>query len=408
MYQDTLELTNTVVDVPEIVNKKEPTVIEYRVPAYQEVEKREPKMRKANPLAQYDAKVVGLDDRLKKISSNYDFKAQLKKYIKDGVTFETDRLVKTKMVKLKYILLDEDIQRSLDVAHAVKIYKQFDPAKAQGVHCIKIPGKEEYHAINGQHTLTVIAAVAQSGGFAGIDDWQELEVTVNYVETSDKAFAREAFAAINTGAKPLTGYDKHRISVMSRRIDKSEKREHKEAEVKQTICEKHDCYPVSGDTNNPLKDLPGTFTHMKPFNFTNELLDVACDFHNRYFHFGPIDGGYWFMIEYMYNEFHAARIPLSSTFLEEIAGIIQNVFADPTELQVEMKSVYRDWHEHRYGYVTKSTWSPNALSVILVQLYKKLGGTHAVPAAMVDEFEDLIDFLPDHIKDAVDNLPNRA
>ena len=114
------------------------------------------------------------------------------------------------------------------------------------------------------------------------------------------------------------------------------------------------------------------------------------------------------MIEYMYNEFHAARIPLSSTFLEEIAGIIQNVFADPTELQVEMKSVYRDWHEHRYGYVTKSTWSPNALSVILVQLYKKLGGTHAVPAAMVDEFEDLIDFLPDHIKEAVDNLPTRA
>jgi hypothetical protein len=368
------------------------------LPVYQQVARKPNILAIRNPLKNTMSKVIALEFRIKELQNYKDWQRLVQKYYDEGIILDPNLRPLVKMVKLGMLLIDEDIQRALDPKHCKKIATPgiFNPSLLQVVFCVKTPGVEEYHAVDGQHTATVLAALIDAGLFALETDWQEIEIPVLYIETASKAFARKAFALINgKGKKKISPYYEHRTKVMSRRIDDSDDDDDKEAERKQSICEKHDCYPI--DDEGPFVGKPGTFTHMQALNLPDEVLELACKFHNDYFHYDPIDGSLWFMINDIYKAFTAAHINITDEFLAELAGILQGYFAGLYEFHQSVKGAHRRWGEHTYGY--EVPWDDDSIAAVLVMLYKKLGGLQSVPQPMLDRFEKILDFVDDDIKD---------
>lgn len=369
------------------------------LPVYQDVTRKPNVMAARNPLKQTTAKVVPLADRIAELQNYKEWQKLVAEYKKQNISFNPRLRPLVKMIKLGLILIDEDIQRLLDAKHCTKkiaAIENFDPRLLQVIYCVKTPGKNEYHAVDGQHTATTIGAMIAAGLFDSESDWREVEVAVLYIETTSKAFARKAFALINgKGKKKISVWYEHRTKVMSVRIDGSTDPEDVEAERRQTICEKYNCYPVDKDSIYVGK--PGTFTHMEALNLDDEILEVACKFHNDYFHYDAIDGSLWFIIHDIFKSFKAAKIELTDKFLGELAGILQVYFAGLYEFHQSVKGAHGRWGEYTYGYPV--AWDDDSIAAVLVMLYKKLGGTQQVPRPLLDRFEKILDFIDDDIKD---------
>lgn len=368
------------------------------MPAYQDVVRKPNVMIHRNPLKQNKSKVVKLEDRIKDLQNYKQWQKLIAEYQAKGIILDPKLRPLIKMVKLKFIFIDEDIQRALDAKHCTKIADtdSFDPRYLQVIYCTKVPGKEEYHANDAQHTATLVGALIDAGLFAGEANWREVEMPVLYIETNNKAFARKAFALINgKGKKKISPWYEHRTKVLSVRIDKSTDPDDIEAEAKQSICEKHHCYPV--DKESAFVGLPGTFTHMQALNMDNAILEMACKFHNDYFHYDEINGSLWFMMTDLYKAFNAAHIKITDRFLGELAGILQGYFAGLAQFHDAVHRAHRKWGIYTYGY--EVDWQDDAIAAVLVLLYKKLGGKQQIPQPLLDRFAKILDFLDEDIKE---------
>jgi hypothetical protein len=369
------------------------------IPKYQDVVRKPNILTQRNPLKNTTAKIVSLEFRIKELQSYKEWQKLVQKYFDQGLILDPNLRPLVKMVKLGRLLIDEDIQRALDPKHCKKIAMPgiFNPSLLQVVFCVKTPGAEEYHAVDGQHTATLLAALVDAGLFAMEADWKEVEIPVLYIETTSKAFARKAFALINgKGKKKISPYYEHRTKVMSRRIDDSDDEDDKNAERKQSICEKHNCFPI--DDEGPFVGKPGTFTHMQALNLPDEIIELACKFHDKYFHYDPIDGSLWFMMADLHRAFKAAKIDITDEFLEELAGILQIYFAGLYQFHESVHSAHKRWGKHYYGY-DEFPWSDDAIACVLVSLYANLGGKQKIPQMLLDRFDKIIDFVDDDIKD---------
>jgi hypothetical protein len=369
------------------------------IPVYEHVQRKPNVMRNRNPLKQSTSKIVKLADRIAELQGYKEWQKLIAEYQKKGVRLDPKLRPLIQNVKLKFLLIDEDIQRLLDAKHCAKdiaAIDRFDPRLLQVIYCIKIPGKNEYHAVDGQHTATTLAALVDAQLFDNETDWREVEVPVLYIETDSKAFARKAFALINgKGKKKISPWYEHRCRVMARRIDGSDEEEDIEAEEKQTICETHDCYPV--DKPSAFQNLPGTFTHMEALGMNRATLEFCCKWHNQYFHYDPINGSLWFMMSDIKKEFDAAHIKITDKFLEELAGIIQGYFAGLAQYHDAVHVAHLEWSRKKYKY--EVPWQDKCIAYVLIQLYKKLGGEQEVPEIMLDEFKNIMDFFAQDIKD---------
>jgi hypothetical protein len=370
------------------------------IPAYEEVVRKPNKLKNLNPLKNTIATVVDLESRVNELNTYKAWQKLIAEYKKQGILLNPKLRPMIKMVKLGLLEIDEDIQRALDTGHCTKkiaAIATFDPRLLQVVYCVKAPGLEIYHAVDGQHTATTLAALVDGGVFEGESDWREIEIPVLYIETDSKAFARKAFALINgKGKKKISPWYEHRTKVMSVRIDGSEDEEDEAAERKQTICEKYDCYPV--DEDSPYaKKYPGTFVHMQAFNMSEDALEMACKFHNEYFHYDPIDGSLWFMMNDIKTGFDAANIKITDKFLAELAGLLQGCFAGLAEFHEAVHRAHRLWGEKVYN-IKKFPWQDDAIAVVLLHMYQRMGGTQQLPQHMLDRFEKIMDFVDDDIK----------
>lgn len=367
------------------------------LPVYEPVVRRPNVMKNRNPLKQTSSRVIGLVDRVAELQSHKAWQRLMAEYQRQGIVMDPKLRPLIKMIKLRLLFIDEDIQRALDSKHCTNIASigNFNPMYLQVFYCVKIPGKEEYHSVDAQHTATLVAAMIDAGLFRGESDWREVEMPVLYIETHSKAFARKAFALINgKGKKKISPWYEHRTKVMSARIDGSQDSEDLDALNKQTICENYDCYPV--DKESQFVGLPGTFTHMQALNLDPAILTMACKFHNEYFHYDEINGSLWFMIEDIYRAFGAAKIKITDKFLTELAGILQGYFAGLAQFHEAVHRAHLNWGRHTYGY--EVAWEDDAIASVLLQLYQRLGGSQRIPKPMVDRFEKILDFLDDDIR----------
>jgi hypothetical protein len=367
------------------------------LPEYQEVVRKPNVMANRNPLKQTKSRVVALADRISDLQNYKQWQKLIAEYKKQGIVLNPKLRPLIKMVKLKFIFIDEDIQRALDAKHCTKIAEigSFDPRYLQVIYCTKVPGKEEYHANDAQHTATLVGALIDAGVFLNESDWREVEMPVLYIETTNKAFARKAFALINgKGKKKISAWYDHRTKVLSVRIDGSNDAEDVEAWEKQEICEKYDCYPV--DKESTFVGLPGTFTHMQAMNLNNDILEMSCKFHNDYFHYDEINGALWFMMEDLHKAFGAAHIKITDKFLKELAGILQGYFAGIAQFHEAVHRAHTRWGIYTYGY--EVSWQDDAIAAVLVLMYQKLGGTQQIPQPLLDRFSKILDFIDDDIK----------
>jgi len=367
------------------------------IPAYEDVVRKPNVMKNRNPLKQKTSRIVALADRVAQLQTYKGWQRLIAEYQKQGIQIDPKLRPLIKMVKLKLLFIDEDIQRALDAKHCTSIagIGNFNPMYLQVFYCVKIPGQEEYHSVDAQHTATLVAALIDAGVFTDETDWREIEMPVLYMETNSKAFARKAFALINgKGKKKISAWYEHRTKVMSARIDQSNDDDDQEALTKQEICEKYDCYPV--DKESDFIGLPGTFTHMQALSLDNEILEMACKFHNDYFHYDEINGSLWFMMEDLFKAFKAAKIKITDKFLSELAGILQGYFAGLAGFHEAVHHAHRQWGEHTYGY--EVSWQDEAIAAVLVLLYQRLGGTQRIPKPLLDRFEKILDFVADDIK----------
>lgn len=368
------------------------------LPLYQDVVRKPNIMRNRNPLKQKTSRVVPLIDRVNELNNYKGWQKLVAEYRKQGIVIDPKLRPLIKMVKLKFLFIDEDIQRALDAKHCTNIANigNFNPMYLQVLYCVKLPGKEEYHSVDAQHTATLVAALIDAGMFIGESNWQEVEMPVLYIETTSKAFARKAFALINgKGKKKISAWYEHRTKVMSARIDNSQDADDLEALQKQVICEKYDCYPV--DKESAFVGLAGTFTHMQALSLDVDILEMACKFHNEYFHYDEINGSLWFMVDDLYKAFKAAKIPVTDKFLRELAGILQGYFAGLAQFHESVHRAQRNWGIYTYGY--EVSWQDEAIAAVLVLLYQKLGGTQQIPQPLLDRFEKILDFVDDDIKE---------
>jgi hypothetical protein len=367
------------------------------IPVYEEVVRKPNVMKNRNPLKQKTSRIVALADRVAQLQTYKGWQRLIAEYQKQGVQIDPKLRPLIKMVKLKLLFIDEDIQRALDAKHCTNIagIENFNPMYLQVFYCVKIPGREEYHSVDAQHTATLVAALIDAGVFTGESDWREVEMPVLYMETNSKAFARKAFALINgKGKKKISAWYEHRTKVMSARIDNSNDADDLEALAKQEICERYNCYPV--DKESDFVGLPGTFTHMQALSLDNDILEMACKFHDTYLHYDEINGSLWFMIEDLFKAFKAAKIKITDKFLGELAGILQGYFAGLAGFHEAVHHAHREWGEHTYGY--EVSWQDEAIAAVLVLLYQRLGGTQRIPKPLLDRFEKILDFVADDIK----------
>ena len=175
--------------------------------------------------------VKTIADRLKEVNkpNNQGIHDTVEDYYKLGTSFSITQLPQHKMVPIKNILIDEDIQREMDTMHITNILKGFDPRRVNPIFAVKEPGKEIYHCTDGQHTVVTLAKLAQADLIDEVEheDWDDFEVDVLYVETDDRSFAREHFAFINgVGKKKIDEYDNHKQRVLSYRLDNNNKTEY--------------------------------------------------------------------------------------------------------------------------------------------------------------------------------------
>lgn len=365
---------------------------------YQDVTRKPNPMTTINPLARGSGKVVNLQDRVDTLNKSAAWKKTVKQWKDLGKVLDVTRLPKVSMEKLGSLDIDEDVQRQLDDKHCANRIANpavFDPALLQTAQCIKTSAGK-YVSINSQHTVSTVAGLIDAGLVPGFTDWREFEFPFQYIETNNLAFARRAFSILNgKGTKKQSAYQQLRNAVFIVRIDNDRTDEEDvELEEKVAIAEKHICYPVEVDS--PLLKYPGTFSNISTFKTLNKSeIDVACAWHDKYFHYESVHVSLYFIYRDLCRDFGAAKLPITATFQEELAALVQNLFGNLSQFQESVTEAHRKWTVQRYGY--QAAWNDDAYACALVQLYKKFGGQEKVAPTLEDRFDDLIEFFDQDI-----------
>lgn len=363
---------------------------------------------------------ASIEDRLNQLfdPSNGSWHKHIAALLKKGTTYDRSLRLKFAMVKLKDIFIDDDIQRDLDVKHIVKIANldRFRVQFMSAIQGIKEVGNWRFHATNAQHTVVLEAAIAYHGLWDGYDgDWQELEVPFTYIETDDRSFARKQFDVFNGKySKPIGPYDHHKIEVLSYRVDGNMDTEYKEAHELQQICEDNGFEPLSGDEDEN-RGHPKSISHVsamrkykgKPLHWEFILKTHAKYWPNIELHGMEIDL-YGFMYEYFKIKMKADVYSknFEKEFLDPFHAVIQTCFSTPEMLSSESANTFKRWYAKTWDVnVDESPVEAQASFVLLMKIYRNLGGTHQLPE-IVDLYDnskagDLIKYLPAPVKKAM-------
>lgn len=350
-------------------------------------------------------------ERLEEVNhpNNQGLHDAVENYYKNGTTFSLKNLPKHAKVKIKDILIDEDIQREIDAIHVMHIVQSFDERRVNPIFAVKFPEEDTYHCTDGQHTVVSLAKLAQAGLIDEVDeaDWEDMEVDVLYVETADRAFAREHFAFINgVGKKKIDEYDNHKQRVLSYRLDGNTNQEYVLAAEKQSICEDSEVYPISKEDEENL-GIPGTLTHLAAIKTMKpEVLKFIVNNHNKFWKDEVVDAAEFSFNKHLYNK---AQVPVDDPefvkFLTDLNAIIKGLFTNPSQLSTTVGDAYNAYSKAVYG-TSKSVHDTALLNVVL-KIYQRLGGTYPVPDTVLSHKEaghDLYNFLPANIKDRVKTL----
>lgn len=364
---------------------------------------------------------ISVEDRLAELFDpiNVKWDKHLKLLQKKGIKFKRSERIRFAMVKLKDIFIDDDIQRNMDPEHIVKIanIENFRVPFMSAIQGTKEEGKWRFHSTNAQHTVVLEAALAFHGLWEDYKgDWKELEVPFLYIETNDRSMARQAFRVLNGKfSKPIGPYDHHKIEVLSYRVDGNMDTENKQSAALQEICEDNGYEPIAEDDEENAGH-PKAITHisaMRKYKEKPQHWEFILKTHAKYWpniklHGMEIDL-YGFMYEYfkvkMKVDVYSKQF--EKDFLTQFHAVMQTGFSTPEMLSSESSNTFKRWFAKTWDMsvdeVTKID-SP-ASFVLLMKLYRQLGGTQTLPD-IVDLYDnnkagDLTKYLSPSAKKAL-------
>lgn len=347
-----------------------------------------------NPLKRGSQKTVTLQDRVETLNKNASWKKTIKAWKNFDLELDESRLPKVSMEVLGSLLIDEDIQRALDEKHCandIAMPGKFDPALLQTIQCIKT-SQGEFISIDGQHTVASVAALIDAGLVKSCEDWKLFKFPFQYIETDSLSYARRAFGILNgKGKKKQSAYQQLRNSIYIVRIDGDRSDDDDvEVEEKVSVAERFECFPV--EESSTLLKYPGTFSNIATFKTLKlKEIEMACSWHNNYFHYENIHVSLFFIFRDMNRDFHSAKLTITKKLQEELAALVQHLFGSLSQFSESAKEAYGKWHMARHNY--KGDWKDDAYVCALLQLYQHFGGKEKIAPALVDQFDDLVKFF---------------
>jgi hypothetical protein len=176
------------------------------------------------------------------------------------------------------------------------------------------------------------------------------------------------------------------------------------------ICEDNGFEPIA-DTDEENMGLPGAITHISAMlDYKNKPThwEFIVKTHRKYWPNIQLHGMevdlYGFVYDYMRRNNDVYSEDFEKQFLIPFHAIIQQLFGMPDNLGVESANTFKRWWAKTWDRTVdegNNKVEAEASFVLMLKLYRKLGGTIALPD-IVDLYDndkagDLTDFLPEGV-----------
>jgi len=340
-------------------------------------------------------------DRLKQLQNPKNTKwhntvAKWKEDIANGHKSRPSRKLRVKFdyVKVKDIVIDDDIQRDMDPDWVATIGNpaEFEEEFMSTIYCMYDTKTKKYISINAQHTLVLETAFAANDLWDDLENYEgdpmELEVPVTYFPSSSRSKCRKGFQIFNGRQKPIEPYVKHKMLVLAYRVDDDRKdKEAKKAHVIQTINEEEGFEPVSKD-NKAHKKYSWAITcvdeMMKHYD-RPERWRFVLRTHKRYWPNLQLDTAEVDLYGFIYDYFTELKYDVYSDefnegFLDPCMAIIWKFFTTPGDFKLDSTGVQKRFYSTKTGLPEDKCDTDNNGSVVyLMKLYKHFGGKHELP-----------------------------
>jgi hypothetical protein len=222
------------------------------------------------------------------------------------------------------------------------------------------------------------------------EDYLDIEVNCQVVETSDFSFAREHFLGIN-GEDKLANipFDIHKIHVFGKRLDNSSQEKYILAERKQTSFEKFKVTPVHPESFDRFKAGALVDVHLIS-KLDNADIEFLGKNHMTYWPQEPIDSMELLPFKDLRKRLEKEGADFDSKefkeFMRDINALIKEVAGGFAEFKNLTQLVYPEYYQKAFG--DKPAGVPRDASlVLLMQLYQKAGGTYdCVPKSLTSRY----------------------
>jgi hypothetical protein len=340
--------------------------------------------------------ITNLVDTFKKS----DFFKQLKDFLKTddykteckGKPQKYSQMPKLEQIPILYLFTALAVQRKIDWDHLFRIVITWDSRRPATVNVIRLPGTNTYYITDGQHTVLAIAIRAMLGLFDDVDknDWMNVKVNCQVVETSDFSFAREHFLGINGEDKlPIIPFDTHKIHVFGSLLDNSSQEKYVMAHRKQNAFVKYNLTPVHPESPDRFK--PGAVVHSNLIKKLDvEDINFFGENHYTYWPQEPLDSiemlPFQELRKKLIKEGADFNSPEFKEFMRDLNALVKEVAGGWPEFKNLTQQVYPLYYKKAFG-DTPSGCPRDASLVLLLQLYQKAGGTYQfVPKSLTTRY----------------------
>jgi hypothetical protein len=306
-----------------------------------------------------------------------------------------NQMPKMKKIAIRYLLSALAVQRKINFEHLIRIITTWDSRRPATINIIKLPKSNTCYITDGQHTVLAIALRAKLGMFPDInpEDWLDIEVNCQVVETGDFSFAREHFLGINGDDKlPINPFETHKIHVFSKRLDSPDKETQEKYELASRIQTELECWnliPVHPDSPERFKS--GSVTHVNLL----KKLDVADvrffgNNHSTYWDQEPLDSMEMLPFQDLRRRLEKDGEDFDSVdhkqFMQDLNTIVKEIAGGWAEFKNLTQRVYPEYYRQARNEDPNGV-PKDASLVLMLQLYEKAGGTH------LNQFKGMTSFI---------------
>lgn len=334
----------------------------------------------------------------------------------------------TKIGEIKYAPIGKNtfnsvVQRMYDYKHGSDILNNFDERLLVPIMATQLPNGD-FSCIDTMHGSGLVGLLAKYGLWGNDPtDWENFEYPYFVINEPDPAFAPEAALSRNgKGQKKWKKFDYHRVYVFMVRHFGSTNKIYIDAEKRQQLCEKYECYPLS--EKHPHASKAGTQTHIdalysRPLKTTEFVLKT----HKNYWHGTKLDNAAWGLYGNLFDSLTYLAIPTKGTdfekFMDDCNAVIKECFTSLAGLRIAAENAHSEWYKACYDRKSKVAAKDDVALAIVLKIYQKLGGKHLVPgAAMAYSYNkgqnkhgnnvivDIVDFLEPEVLQTIEDAIN--